>query len=41
MEIENRLKEIGIELPPPVKPVANYVTTVQTGNLVFTSVMGL
>ena len=37
MEIENRLKEIGIELPPPVKPVANYVTTVQTGNLVFTS----
>ena len=37
MEIENRLKEIGIELPSPVKPVANYVTTVQTGNLVFTS----
>ena len=37
MEIENRLKEIGIELPPPVKPVANYVTTVQTGTLVFTS----
>jgi|TARA_B100001750_G_C15428541_1_gene556903 enamine deaminase RidA (YjgF/YER057c/UK114 family) len=37
MKIENRLKEIGIELPPPVKPVANYVTTVQTGNLVFTS----
>ena len=37
MKIENRLEEIGIELPPPVKPVANYVTTVQTGNLVFTS----
>ena len=37
MEIENRLKEIGIELPSPVKPVANYVTAVQTGNLVFTS----
>ena len=37
MEIENRLKEIGIELPSPVKPVANYVTTVQTGSLVFTS----
>ena len=37
MKTENRLEEIGIELPPPVKPVANYVTTVQTGNLVFTS----
>ena len=37
MKIENRLEEIGIELPPPVKPMANYVTTVQTGNLVFTS----
>ena len=37
MKIENRLKEIGIELPSPVKPVANYVSTVQTGNLVFTS----
>jgi enamine deaminase RidA (YjgF/YER057c/UK114 family) len=37
MKIENRLEEIGIELPPPVKPVANYVTTVQTSNLVFTS----
>ena len=37
MKIENRLEEIGIELPPPVKPVANYVTIVQTGNLVFTS----
>ena len=37
MEIENRLKEIGIELPSPVKPMANYVTAVQTGNLVFTS----
>ena len=37
MEIESRLKEIGIELPSPVKPMANYVTTVQTGNLVFTS----
>jgi enamine deaminase RidA (YjgF/YER057c/UK114 family) len=37
MKIEERLKELGIELPPPATPVANYVTTVQTGNLVFTS----
>lgn len=35
--IEKRLEELGITLPPPATPVANYVTTVQTGNLVFTS----
>jgi enamine deaminase RidA (YjgF/YER057c/UK114 family) len=37
MKIEKRLEELGIKLPPPATPVANYVTTVQTGNLVFTS----
>ena len=37
MKIEKRLEELGITLPPPARPVANYVTTVQTGNLVFTS----
>ena len=37
MKIEKRLEDLGITLPPPAKPVANYVTTVQTGNLVFTS----
>jgi len=37
MKIEKRLEELGIELPEPAIPVANYVTTVQTGNLVFTS----
>ncbi len=37
MKIEKRLEELGIELPLPATPVANYVTTVQTGNLVFTS----
>ena len=37
MKIEKRLEELGITLPPPATPVANYVTTVQTGNLVFTS----
>ena len=35
--IDNRLKELGIELPVPAKPVANYVGWVRTGNLVFTS----
>ena len=37
MQIEKRLEELGISLPEAVTPVANYVTTVQTGNLVFTS----
>ncbi len=32
---EARLKELGIELPAPYKPVANYVRAVRTGNLVF------
>lgn len=34
-KIEARLKELGIELPPPAKPAANYVPTVRTGNLVY------
>ena len=33
--IDNRLKELGIELPEASAPVANYVNAVQTGNLVF------
>jgi enamine deaminase RidA (YjgF/YER057c/UK114 family) len=32
---ETRLKELGITLPTPDKPVANYVKAVRTGNLVF------
>ena len=32
---EARLKELGIELPTPPAPVANYVRAVTTGNLVF------
>ena len=32
---EARLVELGIELPMPPVPVANYVRSVQTGNLVF------
>lgn len=34
---EARLKELGIELPPVPAPVAAYVPTVRTGNLVFVS----
>lgn len=37
MQIETKLKEMGIELPPAVSPVANYVPAVRTGNLVFLS----
>jgi enamine deaminase RidA (YjgF/YER057c/UK114 family) len=36
-KIDARLKELGIELPAPAKPVATYVGWVRTGNLVFTS----
>ena len=35
--IDKKLEELGIQLQKPVKPVANYVTTVKTGNLIFTS----
>jgi len=37
MDAEKRLKEMGISLPTPPKPIANYVPAVQTGNLVFVS----
>ncbi len=33
--IDARLAELGIVLPPPAKPAANYVPTVRTGNLVY------
>ena len=35
--IENRLSELGITLPEPAAPVANYVAYVVSGNLVFVS----
>ena len=35
--IDKRLAELGITLPKPAVPVANYVGWVRTGNLVFTS----
>ena len=34
---EHRLSELGITLPEPVAPVANYVPFVRTGNQVFIS----
>ena len=35
MEIERKLEEMGLKLPPASVPVANFVTTVRTGNLLF------
>lgn len=37
MSFEQRLKDLGIELPAPPKPVAIYVPAVQAGDLVFLS----
>lgn len=34
-KIETKLRELGIELPAPVAPVANYVPAVRSGDLVF------
>ncbi len=34
---EEQLKKLGIDLPTPSKPVANYVKYVRTGNLIFLS----
>ncbi len=36
-DIDARLKELGITLPEPVAPVANYVPFVRSGNLVHIS----
>ena len=40
MGIDQRLKDLKIELPAPVKPVATYVRWVRTGNLLFISGTG-
>jgi enamine deaminase RidA (YjgF/YER057c/UK114 family) len=37
---EARLKALGIELPPAPKPIASYVPSVRTGNLVFLAGQG-
>ncbi|ALA58895.1 RidA family protein [Nitrospira moscoviensis] len=37
MSYENTLKELGITLPAPPKPLATYIPAVRVGNLVFLS----
>lgn len=40
MSAEDRLKELGIELPESPAPIANYVPAVRTGNLLYLSGVG-
>lgn len=37
VDIENRLKELGIQLNTPIPPTANFLKAVRTGNLVYLS----
>ena len=37
MHPEEKIKELGLKLPSAATPVANYVSAVRTGNLVFLS----
>jgi hypothetical protein len=37
MGVEGKLKELGLELPRTLRPAANSVGAVQTGNLLFIS----
>jgi len=35
--IENKIKELGLQLPEPPKPLAAYIPAKQVGNLIFTA----
>jgi enamine deaminase RidA (YjgF/YER057c/UK114 family) len=35
IDFDKKLKELGIELYPPTKPMGNYMKVVRTGNLLF------
>ena len=37
MKVEERLKELGVELPEPAKPLASYIPYARTGNLIYIS----
>lgn len=36
-DINNRIKDLGLSLPTPPKPVAAYIPFVRTGNLIYVS----
>ncbi len=38
--VEKRIQELGITLPESPQPIANYVPTVRTGNLLFVAGLG-
>ena len=40
MDAEQRVKDLGIELPPAPKPIGNYIAGVRVGNLLFMSGCG-
>ena len=40
MRPEEKLESLGLSLPPPVEPMANYVSTVIEGDLLYTSGAG-
>jgi enamine deaminase RidA (YjgF/YER057c/UK114 family) len=40
MPADDRLRELGLELPPPPKPVASYVPVVVAGGLAFVAGQG-
>ncbi|MGH3065445.1 MAG: RidA family protein [Gaiellaceae bacterium] len=40
MSVEQRVQELGLELPPVRAPAASYVNAVRTGNLVYLSGAG-
>jgi enamine deaminase RidA (YjgF/YER057c/UK114 family) len=35
VDFQKKLKDLGVELIPPTKPMANYVKAVRVGNLIF------
>ena len=37
MSYDAKATELGLELPPPATPIANYIPAVRSGNLVFLS----
>jgi enamine deaminase RidA (YjgF/YER057c/UK114 family) len=40
MDVDARLRELGIELPEPMRPGGNYVSAMTAGDLLFLSGMG-
>ncbi|PIW69087.1 MAG: hypothetical protein COW08_09140, partial [Ignavibacteriales bacterium CG12_big_fil_rev_8_21_14_0_65_30_8] len=35
--IEDKIKELGFEIPEPTKPMAAYLPSIKTGNYIFTA----